>query len=77
MNHCGGCGKPIEWAITAANGRSIPLDPDPSSTGNLLGVERTAAGVLVVAVVAVGDPAARVPHFATCTKKVPKKGRRR
>lgn len=70
MSYCTGCGKEIEWALTLKNGRRIPLDPLPSLAGNLIGAERTAAGVLVVATIEPHtDPAARVPHFATCTKK--------
>lgn len=70
MSTCTGCGKEIEWALTEKNARRIPLDPGCSIAGNLLGVEYTAGGTLVVATITPHtDPAARVPHFATCTKK--------
>jgi len=69
MSHCRYCGEEVEWAITEANGRSIALDPGCAAVGNLLPVGRTAGDTLVVKYVEPGtDPAARVPHVATCVK---------
>lgn len=32
---CKGCSAPIWWVTTAANGKAMPLDPDPCDDGNV------------------------------------------
>lgn len=56
---CRSCHAPVVWAKTES-GRSIPVDPGPSTKGNILikdGIAR---------VVPVGTPKAQTSHFATC-----------
>lgn len=62
MSECKACGEEMRWAKTAA-GKSIPLDPDPTSAGNIVLED----GVAVV----LPDPAKYdgekyTSHFATC-----------
>lgn len=74
MAHCRWCGAEIEWAITEANGRSIPMDLRPDPKGNLLTIGTTNADTKIVRVV--GDlevqgrdrDQLRMPHHATCRK---------
>jgi len=69
MSRCRYCGEPVEWAITEATGRSICLDLGANVKGNLLPVGFTMGDTLVVKYVEPeSDPAARVPHVATCAK---------
>lgn len=62
------CRRPLLWAITAANGRRIPLDPEPGLTGNirLSGMTaHTLAGDELAAAHAAGEEL-YTSHFATC-----------
>lgn len=64
---CKACGAPIVWAKTAATGKAIPLDTEPTPDGNIFlkdgkahyltknGVEQTLA-----------DFDRYKSHFATC-----------
>lgn len=64
-SHCRYCGKPIEWAVTAPHGKSVPLDPNPF----ILRYERNPGGVKFAVV------SADALHFVTC-KKRPEKPKR-
>lgn len=74
---CNRCGKPVQWAITQKNGRPIPLDPGQTDKGNLIGAGQNGHGKLIVRKIDPGDPAARMPHAATCPNPPPRKGRAR
>jgi hypothetical protein len=73
MANCRGCNAPIMWAITE-EGKRAPLDPAPSTAGNVL-IWRvkgatdprcaTFAGDTLAALVAHGVPL-RTNHFMTC-----------
>jgi hypothetical protein len=68
---CRSCHAPIRWVITAANGKRMPLDPDPVSDGNMW-VDHIEAGLPVMEVALSGDgvpanvPLRYVSHFVTC-----------
>jgi hypothetical protein len=76
MANCRGCNAPIMWAITE-EGKRAPLDPEPSSAGNVLVWRRlgddgavltycaTFAGDVLATLVAHGVPL-RTNHFMTC-----------
>lgn len=38
---CRSCGAPIRWAVSEASGKRIPLDLEPSDTGNIVETGRT------------------------------------
>lgn len=77
IGRCNRCGKPIQWAITQKNGRPIPLDPGNNILGNLLGAGMNGHGKLIVRKIdSNSDPAARMPHAATCPKPPPQRKRR-
>lgn len=63
---CKSCGRAIKWARTRA-GKTIPLDPEPTATGNVV-LEDGLALVLTTQAWADLDPAAPrwMPHWATC-----------
>lgn len=59
---CSSCGAPIVWATTV-NGKAIPLDPEPTTFGNLVVVDGIARPPRI------GDDVPflqYVSHFATC-----------
>lgn len=65
---CGKCGRPIAWVRTV-NARSMPIDPEPVTTGNV--IVRIEAGQYVASVLTKSDKVrpqgiAHMPHFATC-----------
>lgn len=63
MSACRSCGKPILWATTA-KGKAIPLDVEPSASGNIE-LRSSIAHYVTPDVNAVG--ALRyVAHFSTC-----------
>jgi hypothetical protein len=68
---CRSCHAPIRWVITAANGKRMPLDPEPVADGNMW-VERIENGLPVMEVALSGDgvptnvPFRYVSHFVTC-----------
>jgi hypothetical protein len=73
MANCRGCNAPIMWAITE-EGKRAPLDPQPSTAGNVLiwrvaGLDTlrcaTFAGDTLASLVAHGVPL-RCNHFQTC-----------
>lgn len=58
---CSSCGAPIEWAVTE-HGKRIPLDLEPTPTGNLVVVDGIARTLKPT-----GEGwTLRVSHFATC-----------
>lgn len=65
---CKGCYAPVWWVTTAAHGRAMPLDPDPTPDGNVtLNPDGRAVvhgpGQLPLGV----DPdEVYMPHHATC-----------
>lgn len=75
MSACRSCGAPIEWAVTAAFGRRMPLDLGEHEDGNAAVVGRDPRGAPIVAVLGVDDltrvrefgtVALRRSHFQTC-----------
>lgn len=67
MSVCKSCGATIRWAVTAKNGRRIPLDPEPSLDGNLVEVASDSPGPVVAKVAADAVAYPRyTSHFATC-----------
>jgi hypothetical protein len=71
-SNCRSCKAPIVWAITAAKGARMPLDPDPVDDGNVWVVRWKPDGTPIVAVALHADAVpilARerfVSHFTTC-----------
>lgn len=68
---CRSCNAPIVWAITAAKGRNMPLDPEPVDDGNVWVIEHPLHGLPVVGVALQhsdipGDVETFVSHFVTC-----------
>lgn len=45
MPDCSSCHQRVWWVRSAATGRAMPLDPDPTADGNVV-IERGAAVVL-------------------------------
>jgi hypothetical protein len=69
---CRSCDAPVLWAVTTANGKSQPLDPEPRPDGNLA-VHHTATGGYLSRVLKTGEepePYERrmQTHFASCPK---------
>lgn len=70
---CKYCGAPILWVRTT-DGKTMPIDPDPTRYGNVVAEEGTdgpRARVLTTSMVT--DPSYAghrryTPHFATCPK---------
>ena len=66
---CRSCGAAVRWEITAATGRRIPLDVEPSPAGNVwlddagLAHVMSSAGQLPLGAV---KSQLYVPHHATC-----------
>jgi hypothetical protein len=76
--YCRTCGAPILWVRTV-NGVPIPLDRDPTSTGNVVLLENLAhvtAGPMEAAMLA-GDGPVYMPHHATCPQGRDWKGKKR
>ena len=69
--NCRTCGHPIVWVITDANGRRMPLDPEPVADGNVW-VDRIEGGSRVVMVALHADAVPRSialryqSHFVSC-----------
>lgn len=64
---CKSCEQPIRWAVTE-KGHRIPVDPEPTATGNLL-LEERAGGAVFAVPVPQGTMARALryaSHFATC-----------
>ena len=75
MSACRSCGSTVEWAITAAFGRRMPLDLGEHDDGNAAVVGREAQGAPIVVVLGPDDLARvrelgvvelRRSHFQTC-----------
>lgn len=70
---CKYCGRPILWVRTT-DGKTMPIDPDPTPTGNVVaedGTDGPRARVLTTAMEfnpAVHGHRRYTPHFATCPK---------
>jgi hypothetical protein len=68
---CRSCQAPVRWAITASNGKRMPLDPAPVTDGNVW-IDHIEAGTPVVNVGLSHDdvprniPLTYVSHFVTC-----------
>lgn len=63
MSDCRLCNKALRWARTA-NGKPMPLDPEPNDDGN---VTLNEAGVATVHGDGTSIDGVRyMPHFATC-----------
>lgn len=74
---CRGCDQAIRWARTS-KGRRIPLDPEPSASGNLLVTTNDELAIEYVRVVPVGShPTLYTSHFATCAKAANFRGKAR
>lgn len=67
MTACRSCGAPIRWARTA-NGKAMPLDPDPSPNGNLAldGETVIVCGKTAAEQRRANGEALYLSHFATC-----------
>jgi hypothetical protein len=68
---CKSCAAPITWAITAAKGNRMPLDPDPVPDGNVWIVEHREHMSPVIGVALQhsdipDDIETYVSHFVTC-----------
>lgn len=63
---CKGCGAPIWWVTTAAHGRAMPLDPDPTPTGNVTLDPQGRAVVHAAGQATLDDAERYMPHHATC-----------
>jgi hypothetical protein len=74
--NCGDCQQPVIWALTAANGKWISLDPEPHPGGNQaaykdeVGTYRTRQ--LGKGANPDGFERRYMPHVATCGKPRPK-----
>lgn len=62
---CRSCGAPMRWVETSA-GRRMPLDPDPSSAGNVVIEADGKARVLPPVEAARYTGEKFTSHFATC-----------
>lgn len=72
---CKGCGATVWWVTTAANGKAMPLDPDPHPDGNVEMVNGRAV-VHPKGQPTLGATGERyMPHHATCTNWPRTKGR--
>lgn len=71
---CRSCGAPVRWAVTTANRKRMPLDPEPVPDGNVW-VDHMEMGTPVVNVVLSHDEVPRsVPltyqsHFVSCPQR--------
>lgn len=68
MSTCRSCQAPIRWATTA-RGKAMPLDPRPTSDGNVVLDNQGAAVVLAdeaLAAMRDGGVPLFTSHFATC-----------
>ncbi len=68
---CKSCRAPIVWAVTAKNGKAIPIDPVPTYDGNIRLENRDEQRQPPIAhVVGAQQELVRTPrytsHFATC-----------
>lgn len=69
---CRSCAAPIVWAITAAKGNRMPLDPEPVPDGNVWIIEHPEHGQPVIGVALQrsdipADIETYVSHFVTCS----------
>jgi hypothetical protein len=69
LGRCRACHLPVRWAITAARGKSIPLNPDPSPDGTVL-IEKIEGADVARGWTPVGrecpPDVLYVVHFVTC-----------
>lgn len=68
-SQCELCGAPMRWVRTAANGKPMPLDPEPVEDGNVF-MENGEAHVLVDGQLSLDgvERAMFKSHFATCPR---------
>jgi hypothetical protein len=75
VSACRSCGAEVEWSVTAAFARRMPLDVGEHADGNCAVVGRDARGAPIVVVLGrddldrvgeLGTVALRRSHFQTC-----------
>lgn len=70
---CGTCGKPVIWALTAANRKWLALDPAPSPDGNQAAYRDGTGGWVTRQLKDDEQPYGYerrlMPHLATCKAK--------
>lgn len=68
MSECRSCHAPIVWAAWADTNKLVPLDPNPTLTGNVIRLATTNhAGLPVIARATAEHTGTRYStHFATC-----------
>jgi hypothetical protein len=72
---CPDCYQPVKWALTAANGKWLPLDPEPDADGNQAAY-RDEAGTLRTRQLGknsepLGYERRYMPHIASCPARRP------
>jgi hypothetical protein len=68
VTRCSSCNAEIRWVRTEANDRPMPLDPEPTESGNVQlvgGRARVLEGFDLLHAGDAGEPLYR-SHFATC-----------
>ncbi len=69
-DECGSCHAGIVWAVTAANGKRMPVDHEPSDTGNVLLIAQDYDPPVAVIVPTAKrhhhEGKLRTSHFVTC-----------
>lgn len=72
MSECKTCSAPIRWVVSAATGKRMPIDPDPTPGGNI-GLDLS--GMVAAAHVYAGEKLMAIrergsdlylSHFVTC-----------
>jgi hypothetical protein len=72
LGRCRACHLPVRWAITAAHGKPIPIDPDPSPDGTVL-IEKIEGADVARVWAPIGrecpPDVLYVVHFVTCAAR--------
>lgn len=63
MAQCRSCGAPIRWVVIEKSGKRMPVDSEPSITGNIAVSGERASYVTPDAN---ATPMRHLSHFATC-----------
>lgn len=75
MSACRYCAQPVRWVVTTS-GRKMPLDVDPTPTGNVVIMNGMARVLTADQLAQRGMPTERwIPHAATCQNK-PRRSKR-